>query len=120
MVVEHASISEHTLLESIKSYRDVCLMRSLKLTRPDIVHPALNEADGTASHVTDLALANGFSQLGKFSAEYKERFGEATSEMLNADNLQYSLAPFPSLLRCCRYGARSASRSPSSQIVLVR
>ena len=84
VLVEHANVSERTLLEGFKRYRDVSPMRLLKLTRLDFVHLALKETDGTASNVTELALANGFSQLGKFSTEYKERFGESPSETLRA------------------------------------
>jgi AraC-like DNA-binding protein len=83
-LVEHAHVSERTLLEGFKRYRDVSPMRLLKLTRLDYVHLALKEADAASSNVTDQALANGFSQLGKFSTEYKERFGESPSETLKA------------------------------------
>ena len=83
-LVEHANVSERTLLDGFKRYRDVSPMKLLKLTRLDFVHLALKEANGTENHVTDIALANGFSQLGKFSTEYKERFGESPSETLRA------------------------------------
>lgn len=81
-LVEHANVSERTLLEGFKRYRDVSPMKLLKLTRLDYVHLALKEADPATSNVTDLAMANGFSQMGKFSTEYKERFGESPSETL--------------------------------------
>jgi AraC-like DNA-binding protein len=81
-LVEQASVSERTLLEGFKRYRDVSPMKFLKLTRLDYVHLALKEADPADNNVTDIALASGFSQLGKFSAEYKERFGESPSDTL--------------------------------------
>jgi AraC-like DNA-binding protein len=83
-LVEHANVSERTLLEGFKRYRDVSPMKLLKLTRLDYVHLALKEADAATSNVTDLAMASGFSQMGKFSTEYKERFGESPSETLKA------------------------------------
>ena len=83
-LVEQANVSERTLLEGFKRYHDVSPMKLLKLTRLDYVHLALKEADAAKSNVTDIALAGGFSQLGKFSAEYKERFGESPSETLKA------------------------------------
>ena len=83
-LVEHANVSERTLLEGFKRYRDISPMKLLKLTRLDYVHLALKEADPAHSNVTDIALACGFSQLGKFSTEYKERFGESPSETLKA------------------------------------
>lgn len=81
-LVEHANVSERTLLEGFKRFHDVSPMKLLKLTRLDYVHLALKEADPSVSNVTDIALAAGFSQLGKFSVEYKERFGESPSETL--------------------------------------
>ena len=81
-LVEQANVSERTLLEGFKRYRDVSPMKLLKLTRLDFVHLALKEADPASSNVTDLAMANGFSQLGKFSTDYKERFGESPSQTL--------------------------------------
>ncbi len=83
-LVEHANVSERTLLEGFKRYREVSPMKLLKLMRLDYVHLALKEADPARSNVTDLALASGFSQLGKFSTEYKERFGESPSQTLKA------------------------------------
>lgn len=83
-LVERASVSERTLLEGFKRYRDISPMKLLKLTRLDYVHLALKEADASEHGVTDIALANGFTQLGKFSTEYKERFGESPSETLKA------------------------------------
>ncbi|MCB1678883.1 MAG: AraC family transcriptional regulator [Halioglobus sp.] len=81
-LVELCNVSERTLLEGFKRYHDVSPMKLLKLTRLDYVHLALKEADPAHHNVTDIALAGGFSQLGKFSTEYKERFGESPSDTL--------------------------------------
>ncbi|MCP5193787.1 MAG: AraC family transcriptional regulator [Pseudomonadales bacterium] len=81
-LVEQSNVSERTLLEGFKRFHDVSPMKLLKLTRLDYVHLALKEADPATSNVTDIAMAAGFSQLGKFSAEYKERFGVSPSETL--------------------------------------
>ena len=81
-LVEQARVSERTLLEGFKRYRDISPMRLLKLTRLDHVHLALNKADPAKSSVTDIALAHGFTQLGKFSSNYKERFGTLPSKTL--------------------------------------
>ena len=83
-LVENANVSERTLLEGFKRYREVSPMKLLKLTRLDYVHLALKEAESATNNVTDIALACGFSQLGKFSTEYKERFGESPSDTLKA------------------------------------
>jgi len=84
-LVEIACVSERSLLEGFKRYRDVSPMKLLKLTRLDYMHLALKETDSKRSTVTDVALACGFSQLGKLSTEYKERFGESPSETLRAE-----------------------------------
>lgn len=85
-LVEHANVSERTLLEGFKRYHDVSPMKLLKLTRLDYIHLGLKEADPAKSNVTGLALASGFSQLGKFSSEYKERFGESPSDTLKGSD----------------------------------
>lgn len=81
-LVEYVGVSERTLLEGFKRYRDISPMRLLKLTRLDHVHLALKKADPAKSSVTDIALAHGFMQLGKFSSDYKERFGALPSKTL--------------------------------------
>jgi AraC-like DNA-binding protein len=41
-------------------------------------------AAGGAAKVTDIAVANGFDQLGRFAAHYRRQFGELPSRTLNA------------------------------------
>lgn len=41
-------------------------------------------AAGSATKVTDIAIANGFDQLGRFAAQYRRQFGELPSQTLNA------------------------------------
>lgn len=86
-LVENARVSERTLLDSFKRYRDISPMKLLKLVRLDFVHLALKEADPEDSNVTEIALSNGFTQLGKFSTEYKKRFGESPSDTLKLSGL---------------------------------
>ena len=43
---------------------------------------------GPATTVTDVALASGFTQLGRFSAEYRSSFGELPSKTLRRNKLQ--------------------------------
>lgn len=41
-------------------------------------------ASGEETNVTDIALANGFTELGRFSARYRQAFGELPSQTLRA------------------------------------
>src|SRR5579875_3777211 len=41
-------------------------------------------APGNATNVTEVALANGFGQLGRFAGQYRRQFGETPSQTLNA------------------------------------
>ena len=53
-------------------------VRRMRLTR---ARQALIDADATET-VTDVALVCGFSQLGRFAAQYREHFGELPSDTL--------------------------------------
>jgi AraC-like DNA-binding protein len=57
---------------------------------------ALLKADSRESRVTDIANHHGFSELGRFSVQYRELFGESPKVTLSR-NLTSSVAiPFPS------------------------
>jgi len=86
-LVENARVSERTLLDSFKRHRDISPMKLLKLVRLDFVHLALKEATPDDHNVTEIVLSNGFTQLGKFSIEYKKRFGESPSDTLKSSGI---------------------------------
>jgi transcriptional regulator GlxA family with amidase domain len=56
-------------------------MKLLKATRLNEVNKALTAAD-PGDCVTRIATDCGFSQLGRFAVEYRQRFGESPSETL--------------------------------------
>jgi AraC-like DNA-binding protein len=74
-------MSERTLRDGFQQFRDVSPMQYLRQIRLDRAHSALLDASENA-FVSDIALACGFMHLGRFSLEYKKRFGESPSETL--------------------------------------
>lgn len=80
-------VSPRSLRDGFQRFRNVSPMRLLKLTRLDNVHIALKKANADDS-VTSIALEHGFTELGKFSRDYKQRFGMLPSQTL----CQYSVS----------------------------
>lgn len=56
---------------------------------------ALLEADSRASRVTDIANQHGFSELGRFSVQYRELFGESPKATLRRKLTSTVAIPFP-------------------------
>ena len=59
--------------------------RYIKLARLLRARMALLDADPACSSVTAIAMACGFTQLGRFSVRYRQTFGETPSQTLGAD-----------------------------------
>lgn len=77
-----SGVSERTLFDAFRRYKDISPMKYLKKVRMEKVYRALlTEKNGNKS-VTEIAEAWGFTQLGRFSVEYKQRYGESPSETL--------------------------------------
>lgn len=76
-----AGVSRRTLYDGFQKYRGISPMLYFKNIRLERVRQDLLRADEGAS-VTDIAMAWGFGQLGRFSGEYKKRFGESPSDTL--------------------------------------
>ena len=57
----------------------------LKAVRLDTAHRDLIAAHPSRDSVTTIALRNGCSHLGRFSSEYRERFGQLPSETLRRE-----------------------------------
>jgi hypothetical protein len=49
---------------------------------------ALQKADPGVSRVTDIATEHGFWELGRFSVNYRQLFGESPITTLKGDNVQ--------------------------------
>jgi AraC-like DNA-binding protein len=85
-----AGVPVRTLLHSFKRFRGVSPMRQLRDRRLDHAMAELRSADPSAT-VAQIASDAGFSHLGRFSQEYRARFGETPSSSLrrpSADEAQ--------------------------------
>lgn len=79
-LAEVAGVSVRTLFSGFREFRDTTPMAYLRDVRLEHVHQALRQ-DTTLS-VTDIALKWGFGHLGRFSQEYRKRYGELPSATL--------------------------------------
>ena len=70
-------IGVRTLQRCFKEYFDMTISEYLKTKRLDAAHRDLGDAQLKTNTVTEIALNHGFSHLGRFSVEFKERFGES-------------------------------------------
>jgi AraC-like DNA-binding protein len=76
-----AGASVPRLFAAFRRYKGISPMRYVTNIRFERVHSALNNAGG-GSLVSEIAMDWGFYQLGRFSQEYKKRYGESPSETL--------------------------------------
>jgi len=81
-LAEVAGVSGRTLLAGFRRHRGISPMRLLKTSRLDRARSELLIADPDGISVTAVALKWGFQHLGRFSVEYKRRFGESPSATL--------------------------------------
>jgi len=79
---KHTGVGVRTLQRSFKEYFDHSVMDYLKTVRLDAACRELTAADTRETNVTEIALGNGFTHLGRFSLAYRTRFGESPSETL--------------------------------------
>lgn len=80
-IVEAVGVSERTLFEGFRRFRNTSPMAWLKARRMEKAHEALARGDENAS-VTEIAMEWGFFHLGNFSAAYRDAYGERPSETL--------------------------------------
>jgi AraC-like DNA-binding protein len=76
-----AGVPGRTLFKHFKDTRGVSPMRFVRNARFARVREALLRADA-ADSVTTIALGHGFTHMGRFSVEYRKRYGESPSETL--------------------------------------
>lgn len=77
------TVSERTLRKAFNEIYGVPPCRRLRMLRLLHARKGLLAADGELTTVTSVATASGFSELGRFSVEYRKAFGESPSQTLN-------------------------------------
>ena len=80
-IAQASGIAGRTLFKHFQDYRGVSPMRYLRNARFEKARDALVRAQ-PEENVTEIAMALGFNHVGRFSIEYRRRFGERPSETL--------------------------------------
>lgn len=80
-IARAAGVPGRTLFKHFKDCRGISPMRYVRTARFDKVREVLSCAE-TATSVTEVASQWGFTHLGRFSVEYRQRFGESPSDTL--------------------------------------
>lgn len=75
-------VSPSTLENSFKKITGLTPHTFFLRRRLNRARAALLDADEDANRVTDIALENGFTELGRFAVRYRQMFGETPSETL--------------------------------------
>jgi len=75
-------VGARTVQRSFREYFDLTITDYLNAVRLDAAHRELAAAQPAQDSVTAIALRSGFSHLGRFSVEFRKRFGESPRETL--------------------------------------
>jgi transcriptional regulator GlxA family with amidase domain len=77
-----AGVSERTLRAAFRDVIGLSPKQYAITQRLRAAHDALCAADPKTTTVTDVAMAHGFFELGRFAGRYRHAFGEAPSRTL--------------------------------------
>jgi len=80
----HTGAGIRTVQRCFREYFDLSITDYIKTTRLDKAYRDLMAEDSREGSVTNIALRNGFTHLGRFSVAYHVRFGEPPSKTLAA------------------------------------
>jgi AraC-like DNA-binding protein len=80
-IVAACGVPGRTLIKHFRDFKGISPMRYLRNARYERVREALSRAEPEQS-VTEIALRYGFAHMGRFSVEYRIRFGESPSQTL--------------------------------------
>jgi AraC-like DNA-binding protein len=97
-----------TVQRCFKACFGVTTTRYLRAVRLDAAYRDLIEARSSQDSVTRIALCNGCHHLGRFSSEFRKRFGQLPSAVLKTD---------PLLLSQYRGGPRQAFPDPQTYLL---
>ena len=75
-------IGVRTLQRSFRQYFDFTISDYVKTVRLNAAQRELTAAHPAEHSVTEIAVRNGFTHLGRFSTEFRERFGHSPKETL--------------------------------------
>ena len=81
-IAEATGVSVRALQEGFHRYLDTTPLNHLREVRLRHVHEELTNADPTGATVTDVAARWGFLHPGRFSVQYRKRFGQTPSSTL--------------------------------------
>ncbi len=73
-------VGVRSLQRAFRGYFEVTITEYIKTVRLDMAHRALAAAHPAECSITEIALANGFGHLSRFSGMYRERFGESPTK----------------------------------------
>jgi AraC-like DNA-binding protein len=81
-ICKAVGVSERTLRAACQEQFGLSPTRYLWLRRMYLARRRLTNAEARPASVTEVAMANGFWELGRFAAEYRSLFGETPSMTL--------------------------------------
>ncbi len=76
------STSARSLQRCFREYFNLTITDYLKMVRLNAAHRDLVSTNLSESSVSDIAMRNGFTHLGRFSVVYRDRFGESPGKTL--------------------------------------
>ncbi|HEY0877135.1 MAG TPA: helix-turn-helix domain-containing protein, partial [Zeimonas sp.] len=82
-LADRLGISVRTLHEGFRRFRNTTPLHFVRMRRLERARESLRNAP-PGTRVTDVALSVGYAHFGRFSAEYRARFGELPSATLRA------------------------------------
>ena len=77
-------VGARTMQRCFRKYFDVPVSTYLKTVRLDSARRELLKAHSSEQTVTDIAMSNGCTHLGRFSVEFREQFSESPHVVLNS------------------------------------
>ena len=79
----HTGVGVRTLQRSFRQYFDLTISDYVKTVRLNAALRELTAAHRSEKSVTEIALRNGYTHLGRFSTEFRSRFGQSPREALD-------------------------------------
>ena len=107
-IVAASGVPGRTLLQHFRDFKGTSPMRYLQGARYEKVREALRHGEPEEG-VTEIAAKWGFSHMGRFSVEYRRRFGESPSATLRARVMHHAPSMSRRSLGACEANDRNQS-----------